>query len=84
MPRESRDAKADRLIRAGCVEVLTAVSDEQWSAIVEGDTDTYLVERTPEGRYCECSYGAERRCSHYIAGEAVAFGRLAMSERSSA
>lgn len=75
---ESRDEKATRLIREGRVDAVTVVGDEQWAVLVEGDTDTYLVERTPEGRFCECYFGAERLggCSHFKAGASAVAGQL--------
>jgi hypothetical protein len=82
--RETRFAKAERLVRDGRVEVLEVTDEEQWSCLVDGDTDTYLVGRTPERRYCECTYGADRGCSHYIAADAAVVPIIQSTERSNA
>lgn len=78
MARETREAKARRLIADARVTVLTVVAEEQWEAIVTGDSgETYIVGRNPERRYCECMFGGERGCSHYIAAESAVAARLA-------
>lgn len=70
--------KAGRFTREGRVEVTFATEEDLWSAVVEGDTDTYYVWSEPGDRGCECPSGAKRhKCSHFLAAEAAVFGELA-------
>jgi hypothetical protein len=69
---ETRLAKADRLLKSGAVQVLTHVAEDHWSAVVKGDTDTYLVRQTPELRDCECDqFQYRHECAHFMAAEAA-------------
>jgi hypothetical protein len=78
MNRETREEKAERLVRDGRVRQ-PAFFLAGWGAYVEGDHGIYWVLDHPDGRFwCECEYGryhngTEDRCSHALA-LAVAVG----------
>lgn len=64
MPRESKAAKAARLLLEQRVTI-THVSDDLISARVRGTGSEYLVTRDPERWSCECENPGE--CSHVLA-----------------
>lgn len=65
------EEKAMRLVLEGRVSVVWASDDgAAGQGIVDGDTSTYQVSYSPEGRVCTCPAGANHRnCSHGIALE---------------
>lgn len=65
------DQKAVRIVTERRVTVLWASPDGVAAqGTVDGDTDTYSVSYSPEGRVCTCPAGRNHRdCSHGIALE---------------
>lgn len=63
------ESKAIRIVLEGRAHIQWHNDDyTAASGLVDGDTDTYQVSFSPEGRICTCPAGANHRdCSHGIA-----------------
>jgi uncharacterized Zn finger protein len=74
-PRENRRQKAARLLTSGAVRVRCG-DDGCLVAVVQGDSDTYIVHMNERGRtVCPCPSWS-RDCSHAIALSLVAEATL--------
>ena len=71
---KSIEEKAMRMVLDGRVSVVwQSAEGEAAQGFVDGDTSTYRVSFSPEGRICTCPAGANHRnCSHGIALELAA------------
>lgn len=70
--QETREGKAERLVRDGCVGIDLIHTGYAW-AHVQGDRGTYWTQILPDGTFfCNCEYGlyhngSDDRCSHALA-----------------
>jgi hypothetical protein len=64
------DEKAIRLVESEKVVITWRHGTEAATGTVDGETDTYQVAYSPEGRVCTCVAATHHRvCSHVVALE---------------